>query len=260
MNDKLQTTMKTRCPIFFLSFIFIILIWSCSKEDSDTFDPDTGSSKVKLQKIVFTNTKDSAFYEFKYDNNGRISNMFITNTETREVQSWGFSRNSAGQITLMTYNEDEHGHFEKYDIGNDGKYISSVDSDGSKKKYIYTGDRVTRIEHPGSQSSHNLTWDSRGNLVKFENSDTQSPYKWEATYDNKINPVESLDFPGAIEEFPRLGWHNNVLTHKDVEGYSKGSSTFSYTYNNSGKPITGSVNWVDSDGDAGSLYIIYVYK
>lgn len=249
-----NTMKKLHSSSLALLFLSICIFSSCSKDESDNFDPDTGSFKGKLQKIIMTNTKDSAFIEFKYDSNGRISNYFIRDNESDYVQAWGFSRNSSGQVTIMTYNEDHYSDLTKYEIGADGKYISAIESDGSKDVYTYTGNRITKIEHfykNEASSTSILKWDSRGNLVLREKTSSYGKYKWEATYDNKKNPVESIEFP--VSDY----WNtNNILTDKDEEL----AVTYNYTYDKSGRPATASVISIYSEGDSYSYYLIYIYN
>jgi hypothetical protein len=247
--------MKNHSSLYsILLLLSIPVFFSCSKDESDNFDLETGSFKGKLQKIILTNTKDSIFMEFKYDSYGRISNYFVRGTESDDFQSWGFSRNSSGQVTMMTYNEDHYSDLTKYEISADGKYISATESDGSKDIYTYTGNRITKIAHFYKNAAiytSILKWDSRGNLVSKEVIHPDAKYKWEGTYDNKKNPVESLEFP-VFEN-----WNtNNILTNIDEEL----SATYNYTYDKSGRPATASVMSIYSDGDSYSYYLIYVYN
>ena len=56
--------------------ISILTFTACVKDDQEDFNPSDNSYKGKLHKIITYVAGDSTFYEFIYDANGKVTNIF----------------------------------------------------------------------------------------------------------------------------------------------------------------------------------------
>ena len=256
--------MKTNILKQLLFFSLICFLWSCSKKDSN--EPSNNpSGNGKLHYMILSN---NSTMEFLYDYSGRLItlNWIYSGTNTKGVYS--FIRNSAGQITRYSYQEPSYDFKQTYDysINNGGKYISAIISEvnggntsNSSEAYTYTGNQL-KIDQ--SQSGHLVsttvvTYDSRGNVSKKEQYDASGSLdsKTESTFDTTANPAGSLGAPIPIS-YGNIFATNNFLSSKTTNQSSIETITASYSYDNSGKPIsaifTGYV-------DGGTMFIQYKY-
>lgn len=252
---------------FLLGSIAFFLFWSCSKNDSN--EPSNNPSvNGKLHYMIARNNSSTDTIEFLYDYSGRVITLYwkyLPNTKA----VYSFIRNSAGQITRYSYQEPSYDYKQTYDysINNAGKYISAIitevyagNTSNSSEAYTYTGNQVTKIDQ--SQSGHKvlttfLTYDGRGNVSKQEQYDASGSLssKTESTFDSNPHPVGSIGAPIPITDFLIFGT-NNCLSIKTTNQSSIETITASYSYDNSGKPIsaifTGYV-------EGGTMFIQYKY-
>lgn len=232
-------------PLLFLSII--CFLWSCSKKESNSSVPNVNpSAKGKLHYMIFSNNTNM---EFLYDNSGRLITLnwnYLPNT--RAVYS--FIRNSAGQITRHIYEEPSYQHKETYDysINNAGQYISAIitevdngNTKNSSEAYTYPGNHLTRIDRTKNGVLENTevqTYDTYGNLSKCERYYASgSLEKYERTFDDKINPAGSLGAPTTLSN-GFIFSVNNLLSENQTSNGSVKTTTASYSYDNSGKPIS----------------------
>lgn len=252
----------------FLYLIIAGLLYSCSKDESDLFDPYTGAYYGKLHKIVTSNPADtdSSYIEFKYDINGWVTNLNIINEGN--FRTFTFSRNSVGQITSCIDQETKDViHNISFNIDEDNKYISSHTTSNefgkiqkSSVKYTYSENRVSRVDiiSEDNQSSFiSLKYDSKGNLIKIEDSRGRIQ---EGTYDKKSNPVESLDIPVFINIDILCGSnHNNILTKKYESDIGSYIQNYSYSYNKFDKPASANMIIQYKNGTGFTYSLSYIY-
>jgi len=255
---------------FMLLITSIIIISSCSKDEPDNFNTSDNSYKDKLHKIITYVAGDSAFYEFKYDINGKITNIFAKSEDDDYLTSFAFSRNTSGHLIGCIHKETEKViHNIVYNVDQAGKFISSQQTSSvsgkivkASEKFTYTGDQLTKIEYTSEDQSQvffiNLKYDGKGNLIKVEDSRGRTQ---EATFDNKTNPVELLNLPYFMMNIDVLTSvnPNNIITKKYVSNSSNYSQSFSYSYNKSGKPASGTIILQRSNGTGDSYNLKYVY-
>ncbi len=259
--------MKTNILKQLLFFLFICLIWSCSKKDSNEPTSNNPSVNGKLHYMILRNSNSTDTMEYLYDYSGRLITLYwkyLPNTKA----VYSFMRSSTGQITRYSYQEPSYDFKETYDysINNEGKYITANitkvelgNTSNSSEAYTYTGNQLTKINQ--SQSGHlvlttEFTYDSRGNVSKRERHyEFGSLEITESTYDNNANPAGSLGAPTPISDGFIFGT-NNFLSIKTTDQSSIETLTASYSYDNSGKPIsaiyTGAV-------EGGTTFIQYKY-
>lgn len=248
-----------------LGSVLLFLIWSCSKKDSNE-PSDNPSVTGKLQYMIL-GSNDTM--EFLYDYSGRLVTFYWRYGGTNTKGVFSFIWNSTGQITRYIYEEPSYHFKETYDysINNEGKYISAsiskVDAgntSNSSEAYTYTGNQLTKIDQ--SQSGHLvwttlLTYDTRGNVSKKEqyNSSGLLVSKMESTYDNNANPAGSLGAPTPLGDGFIFGT-NNFLSIKTTNQSSIETLTASYSYDNSGKPISAIFSGAI---EGGQMFIQYKY-
>lgn len=256
----------------YLLFISTIvgLFWSCSKDEST--NPNNDSLSGKLHKMVMFNASNTDTIEFKYDDNGKVINMFIGWPNT-ECGLLSIVRNSSGQITSFNYQElASHGTVFHYTIGTDGKYKSAqitVNDLGNitekSEVYTYTGNHISQTDFYKNNvytSKILFTYDNQGNIIKREyyNTTGHKYSKKEFTYDNKVNPIESLDVPFFLSDmYDPSTSTNNLLTIQINDEYNTSTESYTYSYNNSRKPITADYSYQYSSGTSGSSSIKYIY-
>jgi hypothetical protein len=257
--------MKTNILKQFLFLSLICIIWSCSKKDSNETKTNP-SVNGKLQYMILSSNDTM---EFLYDNSGRLITFYWRYGGTNTKGVYSYIRNSVGQITRYIYEEPSYDFKQTYDysINSAGKYISTIvtkvdagNTSNSSEAYTYTGNQITKIDQ--SQSGHLvqtnvLTYDSRGNVSKQEkyNGSGVLESKTESTFDNNAHPVGMPGAPIPMTIFFIFGI-NNCLSTKTTNQNSVETITASYSFDNSGKPISA----IFSGGvEGGTMLIKYKY-
>lgn len=258
--------MKTNILKQILFFSLICCIWSCSKKDSNE-PSNTPSTNGKLQYMILKSSNYTDTMEYLYDYSGRVITLYWRYGGLNTKGVFSFTRNSTGQITRYIYEEPSYDVKRTYDysINSAGKYISATINEvdagytsNSSEVYIYTGNQLTKIDQ--SQSGHlvsstQFTYDSRGNVSKQEryNGSGSLDSKTESTFDTKTHPAGSLGAPIPLSYF--LFGTNNILSLKETSQNSVETTTASYSYDNSGKPISA----IYTGGVEGAVFIQYKY-
>lgn len=267
--------MKHQSSLCLIILLLSIAIFSsCSKDDSDNYNASDKSYKGKLHKIITYVAGDSAFCEFKYDVNGRITDILQKFSDDDFMQTLSMVRNLKGQVITCFDREDKrYSETYAYTIGSDGKYVSAqitISDFGNNYQeidnYTYSGNQITKIERYKNNKlilETTLKYDNRGNIIerKVYGTDGMSYIsvdgKEEFKYDTRINPIGSLDFPYFFY-FLFAFSPNNILSEKGMD--SDGSFiydqfSFEYSYDKSGKPVSA----VYTSGSDYSLNFQYVY-
>ena len=246
MLDFLKKSFATSNIKVLFFFLFMIgFFWSCSKEESGN------SLRGKIYMKIQNPGRPSAdTTEFEYDENGRIKAVSRQFHVFNETQTLTFTRNSSGQTTSLNDRSNASYYTNvlvNYSIGTDGKYISALitlmhGSSSSQRNdiFTYTGNRITQIDRQ-SYDHHwksNYFYDERGNVIKITKSDaTDSLLQAEFTYNNILNPVESIVDPYSIEDIS-LSSYNNPSAAKYYEAEGPVYILHTYTFNEQGKPLT----------------------
>jgi len=281
--------------------ILLIVVWfsSCSKDESENFDPETGSYKGRVQKVIITRITESETdeYEFKYDEKGYVTEILHPVLENGFQPSETFSRNSEGKIIvydMKSYyylNETSFRNYNEYydyTIGSDGKYVSAnltIKSGSTTTKWIevfkYTGNRITQIitdRNPDKYSAYHeetnsYKYDNKGNVTRIEtvHADGYGEYPGtvENTFDNKTFPIVSLNAPFSLGT---ASWEDNMygkllynsLNNLQTAKYTMDDGIYTesrkYTYDKSGKPTEVEIYLSDSEGNSAHfLSVEYVY-
>jgi len=280
-------------------FMIFGLTYSCSKDDSEKFDPETGSFEDKLHKILITRISDTEAYEYeyKYDEKGNVTAILHPVLDNGFQPSETFTRNSEGKIIvydMKSYyylngtNFKNYNEYYEYTIGSDGKYVSSnltIKSGSTTTKWIevfkYTGNRITQIvndPNPDKYSAYHdetnsFKYDNKGNVTRIEtvHADGYGEYPGtvENTYDNKTFPIVSLNAPFSLGTaswedniYSRLLYYstNNLQTAKYTMDDGIYTESRKYSYDKSGRPTEVEIYLSDSEGNSGHfLSVEYVY-
>ena len=297
---KGYNTMKNHSSLYsILLLLSIPVFFSCSKDESDNFDPETGSFKGRVQKVIITwiTEPETEEFEFKYDEKGYVTEILHSVLDNGFQPSETFSRNADGKITVYdkksyyylngtifkNYNE-----YYDYTIGTDGKYVSAnltIKSGSTTTKWTevfkYTGNRITQIitdRNPDKYSAYHeetnsYKYDNKGNVTRIEtvHADGYGEYTGtvENTYDNKTFPIVSLNAPFSLGTaswedniYSRLLYYstNNLQTAKYTMDDGIYAESRKYSYDKSGRPTEVEIYLNDSEGNSGHfLSVEYVY-
>jgi hypothetical protein len=292
--------MKIKIKIKMLSILVVIACFSsCSKDESENFDPETGSFKGRVQKVVITSITESetAEYEFTYDEKGFVTEILHPVLDNGFQPSETFTRNSDGRIVVYDMKSyyylngtsfKNYNEYYDYTIGSDGKYVSAnvtIKSGSNITKlmevYKYSGNRITQIvsdRNPDKNSTyHDKTnsykYDNKGNVTRIEtvyaDNDGEYPEIVENTYDNKTFPITSINAPFSLGTaswedniYSKLLYNstNNLLSAKYTMDDGIYTESRKYSYDKSSKPINVDIYLGDSKGNSAHfLSVEYIY-
>lgn len=214
----------------FFVIISSLIFFSCKKENPAT--PDNSNYKVKTYSETLVNGSDSvsATYNFTYDAQNRITSMFqVANPSEKFVYSY----NSDNQVTMDLFSSSGNIHEELFFKNShvDSTYQYNDTQDTTTEKYIYNGSNQLTIMyeydysngHPSLSNTTNYTYDSNGNVVKTEDTDTNVE-----TYDYYPDLVYTMPLISPLLPSQKT---NLVKTHTVTSnGYPVGTVTFTYTF------------------------------
>jgi hypothetical protein len=249
---------------FLLLFAFVILVFSCSKEDTDTSNPpppDENKEPIRVEKVIHRSLLQPSqrlvidTFTFEYDDLGRVmkyshfaeasnfSDYIYTNGQLTAItagpgsaSSLNFSKYSAdGDTILLDYSgPDETGD------GIDTFQVTYIFKDGINTEFwahfhYYSNDFI-------AYEKHIYTYNEQGNLATIYQKSTA--YTWYNLFtvlewDDKVNPKygqpkenQILQNIGLIAESSSL---HNPIKYQDNAG---NIHTIKMTYNDEGYPLT----------------------
>ena len=278
-NKNNRSNFLKFCAAF---FAVGIVLFGCDKDDGDS-----GGDKVKLLETTYY---DGYLYQkFEYDAQNRITKIYYYNDGEID-ETYTFTYNSAGDLTSMSYIDTDNSD-DNYttNITYAGNKITFDDDDSFAMDLNPDGLLIKVTEEYGDDDLY--TWDyvyQNGNLTKA----TQTDKWWSSpagggtyrtvitastfTYDDMKSPLNNCNTPKwvLIWQFEgEIGIKNNpkIRTSKSIdsaenaefgnvyESTHESTSTYTYTYDDEGYPLTCTAKWVDDDGDEHDWNVTYTY-
>jgi hypothetical protein len=264
--------MKTHILKQVLFFSLICVVFSCGKKSSNVPVNNSSINPAaigKLHYLILDNISSSFdTIEFLYDNSGQVSSFYWRYGETNTKAVYSLTRNSSGQITKYSYQEPSYNYKQTYDytINNLGKFTSAniTITNGNHtttaaEAYTYSGKQLTieKSQSGNITSTIVVTFDSKGNCIKKEqyNSSGSLDSKTELTFATTENPSGLPGAPSPLS-YALTFTPSNFLTSTTTSTSGIETITASYSYDNTGKPIsaiyTGAV-------EGGTKHIQYKY-
>jgi hypothetical protein len=206
---------------------------------------DEGSMKVTYNSsdqpsdIEFVNDDEpEADYSMKLEYaDGKLSKINFFDTDV--LESYTTFERSGSKIIEHVFYKNGEGQFEEY----------------NRFTYYLTNDRITsrtvndREYDFATVDSIVYIFNDAGNIVKVDHYDNNLEYiyKVEITYDDKINPYYVSGLNDQDNEFFTVAnlSKNNPITMTWIAASWTEEDSFTYTYDEEGKPITRKATWED---------------
>lgn len=254
--------------LFTIAFIALFTFTSCSSDDSNNNTGNQNGESPLLKKIVWTDEGgQSMTKEFFYE-----GNRLIKTIDEEDIIIYSYENNLISKIEFYDVNNTLfYTDFISYNSNNKPSSVYSKEAYADiahKSIFNYNNDGSIYIEeYYGNHESQNtltntyLNKYSNGNIVEM-NHNYQIEYNNEdyvnyiITYDSKNNPLKNV-FRSDLLLILTAGeafTNNNVLT-MEVEGQDiTESSSYSYTYNSAGYPVSAIA---EINGETITLQYIY---
>ena len=230
------------------------------KDDNDTI-PDVDKPGKLLSKITETEDGVSTVYNLTYDNNKRLTSY----KEQNNTESANFTYDANGNITKLEFVEGEGKSVIEvtYNNGVPASAKFRSDSDDIEDDVIFTyklaNNQVTEITQKLGTLEYGkatITYQN-GNVAKVvsvitlpEGEDLEEVPNLNTTltyaYGSKKNMFPNAGFKFILDPMglsARFFAKNEIVSEK-IEGIFDATTTYQYTYDSDGYPLTGT----DSDG------------
>ena len=254
---------------FFISFVFLVLAFSCTKESgvqNGEIEYSTDNEHIKA-----TSANDAIIHQYLYDHEGRIVEENGRYNYTRyfydaigrlkraesAVDYYASSLYVEKNNELMTSQNSIVNRYSlyKYDKGRLSKIENYANFTGTRFEYAsmqtfeYKGSNIAKVnlhDPTGKVTQfHVYTYDDYGNVINEKYySNNVSPYELISEtsykYDNYKNPYGIFSILGSPGLFSNV---NNIIEtsltrHYEVQGFDKYSNSKNiYQYDNNGYPV-----------------------
>jgi YD repeat-containing protein len=206
--------------------------------DEGTMQITYNSSDLPSDIVIVNDDEPEADYTMKLEYaDGKLSKINFFDTDV--LESYTTFERSGSKIIEHAFDKNGEGQFEEY-----YRYI-----------YYLTNDRITsRTGHDpyySFETSDSLayTYNDAGNIIRIDyyDGDLEYIYKAELTYDDKINPYYVSGLNDQDNEFftaANLSKNNPVSMTWIATSWTEEDS-YTYTYDEEGKPITRKATWED---------------
>ena len=242
---------------------FVVLMAACKKNDNDpgingTVVPTVKIKDKYLTQIIQVETHPGIaattnVINYTYDAKKRLIEIKSTDAVTSYTYYDNGDLFSIDKRTQKIAGSDEY-HYrtdaelyygqDKLQVANTKNYIDGVLQDEDLYNYVYDGDRVSEV-HYGGRYVTVYDYDDNNNVVKEVIRDKIPSVNY-YIYDDKKSAFTHSLFKSPTKIDDRSS-PNNVIKTTNIIGDTTTETTFTYTYDSDGYPIS-AISGTETDG------------